>query len=150
MPNHRPLGGPEYVLRYLGAYTHRVAIFNSRLVTLSEGNVTFRWRDSAHGNKKRLMTPAMNEFLRRFLRCLLPPAFVRIRYFGLIANRSLATLLPLCFQLPGGSEKTAPPAESSSPDQIPGLCTCFRATKLVLSSGGAPYTALKPGVIGKN
>ena len=52
----RPFGGPEHVLRYLGAYTHRVAISNSRLVALSDGNVTFRWRDSAHGNKKRLMT----------------------------------------------------------------------------------------------
>jgi hypothetical protein len=51
-----PFGGPEHVLRYLGAYTHRVAISNSRLVALSEDNVTFRWRDSAHGNKKRLMT----------------------------------------------------------------------------------------------
>jgi hypothetical protein len=56
-----PFGGPEHVLRYLGAYTHRVAISNSRLVALSEDNVTFRWRDSAHGNKKRLMTlPSMS------------------------------------------------------------------------------------------
>jgi hypothetical protein len=52
-PPVRPFGDPEHVLRYLGAYTHRVAISNSRLVALSEGNVTFRWRDSAHGNKKR-------------------------------------------------------------------------------------------------
>jgi hypothetical protein len=52
----RPFGGPEHALRYLGAYTHRVAISNSRLVALSEGNVTFGWRDSAHGNKKRIMT----------------------------------------------------------------------------------------------
>ncbi len=63
----RPFGGPEHVLRYLGAYTHRVAISNSRLVALSEGNITFRWRDSAHGNKKRMMTLTVDEFLRRFL-----------------------------------------------------------------------------------
>ena len=69
----RPFGGPEHVLRYLGAYTHRVAISNSRLVALSDGNVTFRWRDSAHGNKKRLMTLDVEEFLRRFLLHLLPP-----------------------------------------------------------------------------
>jgi hypothetical protein len=57
----RPFGGPEHVLRYLGAYTHRVAISNSRLVALSEGSLTFRWRDSTHGNKKRLMTlPVMS------------------------------------------------------------------------------------------
>ena len=87
----RPFGGPEHVLRYLGAYTHRVAISNSRLVALSDGNVTFRWRDSAHGNKKRLMTLAVDEFLRRFLLHLLPPGFVRIRNFGFLANRNRAT-----------------------------------------------------------
>ena len=86
----QPFGGPEHVLRYLGAYTHRVAISNSRLVALSDGNVTFRWRDSAHGNKKRLMTLAVDEFLRRFLLHLLPPGFVRIRNFGFLANRNRA------------------------------------------------------------
>jgi hypothetical protein len=95
----RPFGGPEHVLRYLGAYTHRVAISNSRLVALSEGNVTFRWRDSAHGNKKRIMTLAVEEFLRRFLLHLFPRGFVRIRNFGFLANRQRAELLPLCFQL---------------------------------------------------
>jgi hypothetical protein len=117
----RPFGGPEQVLRYLGAYTHRVAISNSRLVALSDGNVIFRWRDSAHGNKKRLMTLAVDEFLRRFLLHLLPPGFVRIRNFGFLANRNRAALLPLCFQLFGGSEKTAPSAESSAPDQTHSL-----------------------------
>src|SRR5882757_815964 len=63
----RPFGGPKHVLRYLGAYTHRVAISNSRLVALANGHVTFRWRDSAHGNKKLLMTLPVEEFLRRFL-----------------------------------------------------------------------------------
>jgi hypothetical protein len=75
----RPFGGPEHVLRYLGAYTHRVAISNSRLVALADGKVAFRWRDSAHGNKKRLMTLPVDEFLRRFLLHLLPRGFVRIR-----------------------------------------------------------------------
>jgi hypothetical protein len=95
----RPFGGPEHVLRYLGAYTHRVAISNHRLVALAEGNVTFRWRDSAHGNKKRLMTLPVDEFLRRFLLHLLPRGFVRIRNFGFLANRRRAHLLPLCAQL---------------------------------------------------
>jgi len=95
----RPFGGPEHVLRYLGTYTHRVAISNSRLVALSEGNVTFRWRDSAHGNKKRLMTLTVDEFLRRFLLHLLPPGFVRIRNLGGIirigpGSDSLALELP--------------------------------------------------------
>jgi hypothetical protein len=95
----RPFGGPEHVLRYLGAYTHRVAISNNRLVALSEGNVTFRWRDSAQGNKKRVMTLAVEEFLRRFLLHLLPRGFMRIRNFGFLANRRRAELLPLCFRL---------------------------------------------------
>ena len=95
----RPFGGPEHVLRYLGAYTHRVAISNSRLVALSQSNVTFRWRDSAHGNKKRLMTLPVDEFLRRFLLHLLPRGFMRIRNFGFLANRHRAERLSLCFRL---------------------------------------------------
>jgi Putative transposase/Transposase zinc-binding domain len=94
-----PFGGPEHVLRYLGAYTHRVAISNSRLIALNEGNVRFRWRDSAHGNRKRIMELPAHEFLRRFLLHLLPPGFVRIRNFGFLANRQRSHLLPLCLRL---------------------------------------------------
>jgi len=94
-----PFGGPEHVLRYLGAYTHRVAISNHRLVALSEGKITFRWRDSAHQNKKRLITMPVEEFLRRFLLHVLPRGFVRIRNFGFLANRQRAALLPLCVRL---------------------------------------------------
>jgi hypothetical protein len=86
-------------LRYLGAYTHRVGISNSRLVAFSEGKVSFRWRDSAHGNKKRVMSLPADEFLRRFLLHLLPRGFVRIRNFGFLANHQRARLLPLCFSL---------------------------------------------------
>jgi hypothetical protein len=109
----RPFGGPEHALRYLGAYTHRVAISNSRLVALSEGNVTFRWRDSAHGNKKRLMTLPVDEFLRRFLLHLLPRGFMRIRNFGFLANRRRAEFLPLCFRLLQPSDQ--PAADATSP-----------------------------------
>jgi hypothetical protein len=94
-----PFGGPEHVLRYLGAYTHRVAISNRRLIALDNGNVSFRWRDSAHGNRKRFMKLAVDEFLRRFLLHLLPPGFVRIRHFGFLANRQRSESLPLCFRL---------------------------------------------------
>src|SRR5512141_2306248 len=62
----RPFGGAEHALRYLGCYTHRVAISNHRLVALEDGEVVFRWRDSAHKNKKRLMRLPLDEFLRRF------------------------------------------------------------------------------------
>jgi len=120
----RPFGGPVHVLRYLGNYTHRVAISNSRLVALSEGNVTFRWRDSAHGNKKRLMTLPVDEFLRRFLLHLLPRGFVRIRNFGFLSNRQRATLLPLCFRLLRGSLTMKPPEASSSTDRPHSLWNC--------------------------
>jgi hypothetical protein len=120
----RPFGGPEHVLRYLSAYTHRVAISNSRLIALSKNNVTFRWRDSAHGNKKRLMTLDVEEFLRRFLLHLLPPGFVRIRNFGFLANRNRATLLQLCFQLLGGVEKTTASKTSPTTNQIHSLWNC--------------------------
>jgi hypothetical protein len=95
----RPFGGAEHALRYLGGYTHRVAISNHRLISLQHGCVTFRWRDSAHKNKKRRMTLPLEEFLRRFLLHVLPRGFVRIRHFGFFAHRRRATLLPLCRQL---------------------------------------------------
>src|SRR5450759_5268376 len=99
----RPFGGAEHALRYLGCYTHRVAISNHRLVALEEGEVAFRWRDSAHKNKKRLMRLPLEEFLRRFFLHVLPRGFVRIRHFGFLAHRRRAALLPLCFALLGQS-----------------------------------------------
>jgi len=93
-----PFGGPEYVLQYLGRYTHRVAISNHLLISLADGKVTFRWRDSAHHNEQKLLTLSLDEFLRRFLLHLLPKGFVRIRNFGFLANRRRATLMPLAFQ----------------------------------------------------
>ena len=102
----RPFGGPEHVLRYLGRYTHRVAISNHRLVTFADQKVTFHWRDSAHKNEQRRMTLSLDEFLRRFLLHLLPDGFVRIRHFGFLANRQRATLLPLCFQLLSSAPQT--------------------------------------------
>src|SRR5499425_2172852 len=95
----RPFGGPEYVVHYLGRYTHRVAISNHRLVPFVDGQVTFRWRDSAHGNKQELLPLSANEFLTRFLLHILPKGFVRIRHFGFLANRKRAKLLPLCLHL---------------------------------------------------
>jgi hypothetical protein len=119
-----PFGGPEHALRYLGAYTHRVAISNSRLVTLSENKVTFRWRDSAHGNKKRLMTLPVEEFLRRFLLHLLPRGFVRIRNFGFLANRQRARLLPICFRLLQGAAEISASTLSTAADRPHSLWNC--------------------------
>jgi hypothetical protein len=114
-----PFGGPEYVLNYLGRYTHRVAISNHRLVSFDHGQVTFRWRDSAHNNEQKLMTLSLDEFLRRFLLHLLPKSFVRIRHFGFLASRRRAQLLPLCLTaLHSASAQTAT-ATSTSQDMSP-------------------------------
>ncbi|HWC16323.1 MAG TPA: IS91 family transposase [Terriglobales bacterium] len=94
-----PFGGPLHVLHYLARYTHRVAISNHRIVAFKDGQVTFRWKDYAHGSKQKLMTITAQEFLRRVLLHVLPPGFVRIRFFGFLANRRRTALLPLCRQL---------------------------------------------------
>jgi hypothetical protein len=110
-----PFGGPEYVLQYLGRYTHRVAISNHRLVSLADGNVTFRWRDSAHNNEQKLLTLSLDEFLRRFLLHLLPQGFVRIRNFGFLANRKRAITVPLCLSLLGSPTEATQEASTPSP-----------------------------------
>ena len=94
-------GGPEQVLRYLGRYTHRVAISNHRLVSFDGNNVTFRWKDYARGNKQRLMMVSAAEFIRRFLVHVLPKGFVRIRHFGFMANSQRFAALKLCRKLLG-------------------------------------------------
>ena len=103
----RPFGGPQHVLQYLGNYTHRIALSNHRLVGLADGNISFRWRDSAHNNKKRVMTLRAEEFLRRFFLHVLPRGFVRIRHFGFLTNRKRRQSLQLCRRLL--AEAGAPP-----------------------------------------
>ena len=91
-----PFGGAEHVLHYLARYTHRVAISNHRLVAFNDGRVSFRWKDYAHGGKQKVMTVSTDEFLRRFLIHVLPRNLVRIRHFGLFANRRRAASLLRC------------------------------------------------------
>jgi hypothetical protein len=119
-----PFGGPEYVLHYLGRYTHRVAISNHRLVSFADGLVTFRWRDSADGNKQKLLPLSVNEFLTRFLLHILPQGFVRIRNFGFLANRRRKTLLPLCWQLLGSAPQPQVEQHASSTQDTPDLYRC--------------------------
>jgi Putative transposase/Transposase zinc-binding domain len=113
-----PFGGPEQVLRYLGQYTHRVAISNHRLVSFADGTVTFRWRDSAHHNEQKLLRLSLDEFLRRFLLHLLPDGFVRIRNFGFLANRKRATTLPLCFQSLASAPQAKPEVSTAAPSDL--------------------------------
>ena len=91
-----PFGGPEHVLQYLARYTHRVAIANGRLLDLVNGQVRFRWRDSKHNNRIKVMNLDAVEFIRRFLLHVLPSGFVKIRHFGLLANRNRRRALALC------------------------------------------------------
>jgi Putative transposase/Transposase zinc-binding domain len=126
-----PFGGPAQVLKYLARYTHRVAISNRRLLRLENGKVTFRWKDYAHGNKPSVMTLDAAEFIRRFLMHVMPQRFVRIRYYGFMANRRRAENLERCRQLLGQREvpqtQNSPdepdrsPAESGE-DPVAGLC----------------------------
>ena len=120
----RPFGGPEYVLQYLGRYTHRVAISNHRLVSFADGQVTFRWRDSAHHNEQKLTTLSQDKFLRRFLLHILPQGFVRIRHFGFLACRRRRTTLPLCFQLLGAAQEALSQEHISSTEDAPDLYRC--------------------------
>jgi hypothetical protein len=98
-----PLGGPQQVLKYLARYTHRIAISNRRLVSIDHKSVTFRWKDYAHHNRPRSMTLDGAEFLRRFLMHAVPRGFVRIRHFGLLANRGRAANLAACRRLIGAA-----------------------------------------------
>jgi Putative transposase len=91
-----PFGGPKDVLKYLARYTHCVAISSSRLSSLDNGQVTFRWRDSKHGNQIKSMTLDAIEFIRRFLLHVLPSGFMKIRHFGFLANRNRCSALALC------------------------------------------------------
>jgi len=103
-------GAPTMVLRYLGRYTHRVAISNHRLLAFDGQHVTFRWKDYAHGNKQKKMTLEATEFLRRFTQHILPRGFVRIRQFGFLTNTRRSTLLALARKLLATTPK---PAEDS-------------------------------------
>jgi len=94
-----PFGGPQQVLKYLARYTHRVAISNSRLVKLEGGRVTFTYKDYADAAKTKVMTLDGVEFLRRWTRHVLPRGFVKIRHYGLLANRHRAEKLTVCRRL---------------------------------------------------
>jgi hypothetical protein len=126
-----PFGGPEHVLRYLGRYTHRMAISNHRITAFDGQHVSFRWRDYAHGGKQRVMPLDAVEFLRRFFLHVLPKGFVRIRRYGLLANRFRRQLLPLARTLLaaiGRQQPLRPPLPSCEPWHCP---RCGRAMHVV-------------------
>ena len=91
-----PFGGPEQVLKYLARYTHRVAISNARILNVSDKGVSFGYKDYADGHRSKTMTLSGEEFLRRFVRHVLPRGFVKVRHYGFLANRHRAEKLKLC------------------------------------------------------
>jgi putative transposase/transposase-like zinc-binding protein len=109
-----PFGGPAQVLEYLGRYTHRVAISNDRLVSLEAGQVRFRWKDYARGNRVKTMMLPAEEFLRRFLLHVLPAGFVRIRHFGFLANRTATVKFARCRALLAAG----PPPGPAGPEPV--------------------------------
>ena len=100
-----PFAGPQQVLRYLGRYTHRVAIGNHRLVALDDKGVTFRWNDRANGEPNQRMTLEVKEFARRFLLHVLPSGLMRIRHYGLLSNSQRRKHLARCRRLIGGRKR---------------------------------------------
>ncbi|MDH7976120.1 IS91 family transposase [Sphingomonas sp. AR_OL41] len=123
-----PFGSPEHVLAYLGRYTHRVAIANSRLVSADETSVTFRWRDYRHGNAPRLMSLDPHEFIRRFLIHSLPDGFHRIRHYGFLANGCRRARLAIIRQLLMATQPPTTAAASEAtrplPRFDPTVCPC--------------------------
>jgi Putative transposase/Transposase zinc-binding domain len=116
-----PFGGPQFVLQYLGRYTHRVAISNHRLVSFADGQVTFRWRDSAHNNEQKLLTLSLDEFLRRFLLHVLPK--------GSCASVTLAfwppaNVPPPCHSASSYSARNRPPSNRPPPRMTQVLSGC--------------------------
>ena len=120
----RPCGGPDQVLDYLGRYTHRVAISNHRLVACTRDTVQFRWKDYADRDRVKVMTLTAEEFLRRFLLHVVPARFMRIRHFGLLANRHRATRLEHCRQLLAVPAPTPPPGTSDGARAISQVHRC--------------------------
>ena len=107
----RPFAGPDHVLEYLGRYTHRVALSNDRLLTHDDGVVQFRWKDYADHDRVNVMTLQADEFLRRFLLHIVPRGFMRLRHFGLLANRTRRGALTQSRVLVG-----QPPTEDAQPE----------------------------------
>jgi hypothetical protein len=139
-----PFGGPEYVLQYLARYTHRVAISNHRLVSLADGKVTFRWKDYAHGNKKRKMTITTHEFLRRFLLHVLPRGFVRIRHFGYLSARRRRELIAVCRQLLAEIAKPRYPTQTVRPPSLATWpCPCCGGTMIIIEKLTAQQIRLR-------
>ena len=95
----KPFATPENLIKYLGAYTHRVAISNRRIVQVENGMVTFCYKDRRDNDRKKCMTVRIVEFIRRFMMHLAPDGFMRMRHCGFLSNKNRAELVPVCKRL---------------------------------------------------
>ena len=111
-----PFAGPHQVLSYLGRYTHRIAISNSRLLAIDDGKVRFRWKDYRHDNRHATMTLTADEFICRFLVHVLPSGFQRIRCYGFLCNRRRQDKLARCRQMLGMASVVPTAASDTSDD----------------------------------
>jgi Putative transposase/Transposase zinc-binding domain len=143
-----PFGGPEAVLRYLARYTHRVAISNARLLDFENGMVRFRYKDYAHGNRKRVMTLTAPEFVRRLLLHVLPTGFMRIRHYGILANRHRHEKLTLCRRLLDSGSAVEPEVpgtkqinENPSPITPTRVCPVCGAGRMIMIEEFPPLPA---------
>jgi len=119
-------GGATAVLRYLGRYTHRVAISNHRLLAFDGDRVTFSWKDYAHGDQQRTTTVSAMEFLRRFVQHILPRGFVRIRHFGFLANTCRAARVALARTLLSAPRISGPTPTPAPESVVEKTWTCPR------------------------
>lgn len=133
-----PFGGPAQVLAYLGRYTHRVAIANSRLVDVTDDHVAFRWRDYRHHGKVKVMTLDADEFIRRFLLHTLPDGFHRIRHYGFLANGHRAGKLALCRRLLAVPAPEPDPSPTEATDRSH-RCPCCGSTAIVRTTLPRPW-----------
>ena len=140
-----PFGGPTQVLRYLGRYTHRVAISNHRLIRFDGNQVQFRWIDRKAGGTSRIMELPAEDFIRRFLSHVLPQGFVRIRHFGFMANFRRKASLALCRQLLG---QAPPPMTQNLASDTPNTWRCpeCHAPMTVRERLTAVQIAFRPGL----
>jgi hypothetical protein len=121
-----PFGGPEQVLKYLARYTHRVAISNARLLDVRDGRVSFRYKDYADDHRSKVLTLSAAEFLRRFVQHVLPRGFVKVRHYGLLANRQRTEKLTRCrnLLLPGTPVAAAASAQADATAVKPAVRPC--------------------------
>ena len=135
------LGSSEVVLKYLARYTHRAAISNHRLLELIDGQVRFRWKDYARGGRWRTMTLSAIEFVRRFLMHILPSGFVRIRHYGILANRHRKGKLARCRELLNGAGR--PESEDQEPNEPPRFAALVTPTQVCPVCGAGRMIVIK-------